>query len=312
MAARLELLHRPAPTADYMAQSSFRAAGIVIGLIGVMLAMIAVIGNFVAAADVGEGTSTRETLAWTFGLTTTAFGTIKFGISVILMGVLVRLWMRIESMKAALPQLQPDAGIDSNPQYGAATTPFGPAVQTAEAPGPLPIHRIAPKPWAPMLAMGVMLLAVGLVLSFVQAGTTGTADFQDLAAWVQGIQFLGDAMLLGGISFLLGSILGALRSAGGELQESMGVVVRTLRMPPSAMPFIALMAAGMMVSIAQFVLYLVATAVDDPAPWFAWLGPLREIGLALILAGIVMALYTISRVLAAQFSRVQEIVTTGR
>ncbi|MCH8948532.1 MAG: hypothetical protein IH789_13070, partial [Acidobacteria bacterium] len=79
-----------------------------------------------------------------------------------------------------------------------------------------------------------------------------------------------------------------LRSGGGEVQESMGLVVRTLRMPPSAMGFIALMAAGVMVSIAQFVLYLVATSVDDPAPWFAWLGPLREIGLALILAGIVL------------------------
>ena len=312
MAARLEALQRPASTADYTGQSSFRAVGVAIGLVGLVLAAIAVIGNFVAAGDVGPGDSTRETLAWTFGLTTTAFGTVKFGIAVILMGVLIRLWMLVGSLETALPQLKPDAEGDASPQYGDVTTPFGRAVQTATAPPPLPIHRIAPKLWAPMLAMGVVLVPIGLVLSFVQAGTSNSADFQDLGAWTQGLQFLGDAMLLAGISFLLGSILAGLRNGGGEVQESMGLVVRTLRMPRSAMGFIALMAAGVMVSIAQFVLYLVATSVDDPAPWFAWLGPLREIGLALILAGIVLALFTISRALAAQFSRAQQIVTTGR
>jgi hypothetical protein len=312
MAARLEVLHRPAPTADYTRQSQFRAVGIAVGLIGLGLAVVALIANLVAAGDVGDGTSTRETLAWSFGLNVTAFGTIKVGIALILMGVLIRLWMRVESMKAALPQLMPSARAEANPSYGDVKTPFGPAVETATAPPPLLIHRMAPKLWAPMLAMGAMLVPIGFVLSIVQAGTSNTSDFQTLSAWVQGLQFLGEAMLLSAISFLLGSILGGLRSGGGEVQESVGVVVRTLKMPPSAMAFVALMAAGVMVSIAQFVLYVIAGAQDDQAAWFAWLGPLREVGLALILSGIVLALFTISRVLGAQFSRITEIVTAGR
>ena len=312
MAVGLGMLHRPATTADFAAPSRYRSVGVAIGLIGVMLAMVGLIANIVAAGDVGEGTTTRETLAWSFGLSTTAFAAVKLGIGVILMGILLRLWMRVESMKAALPQLKPDVAAEGAPTYGDVKTPFGAAVHTQAAPPPLLVHRVAPRLWAPMLAMGAMLVPVGLVLSFVRAGTTDTADFQSLGAWVQGVQFLGEGMLLAGISFLLATILGSLRAGAGEVQESLGVVVRTLRMPPSAMGFIALMAVGVMLSVAQFVLYIVAASVDEPAAWFAWLGPLREIALGLILAGIVLALYTIGTVLAAQFSRVSEIVREGK
>lgn len=128
---------------------------------------------------------------------------------------------------------------------------------------------------------------------------------------MQGLQFLGEGMLLAGISFLLGSIPSALRNGGGEVQESVGVTVKTLKMPASAKAFIAVMMMGVMVSMAQFVLYIVATSVEEPAAWFAWLGPLRELGLGLLLLGIVLALYTIGAVLAFQFNRMREIVTTG-
>jgi hypothetical protein len=150
------------------------------------------------------------------------------------------------------------------------------------------------------------------VLSLIQSGTSDPEDFRDLRAWVQGTQFLGEGMLLGGISFLLGTILAAIREGGGEVQESLGIPVQTLRMPLSAKVFVALMATGMMIMMAQFVLYIVTTGVDDPAPWFAWLGPLRELGLGLLLAGIVLALYTIGTVLGFQFHRIRSIVETGR
>jgi hypothetical protein len=118
--------------------------------------------------------------------------------------------------------------------------------------------------------------------------------------------------LLAGISFLLGTILAALREGGGEVQASLGITVKTLRMPVTAKVFVALMALGVMVAMAQFVLYLVVAAgVDNPAAWFAWLGPVRELGLGLILAGIVMALVTIGNVLSFQFHRIREIVLTG-
>jgi hypothetical protein len=64
--------------------------------------------------------------------------------------------------------------------------------------------------------------------------------------------------------------------------------------------------------VAQFVLYLVVAAGGPgPAVWFAWLGPLREAGLGILLSGVVLALVTIGNVLGFQFSRITEIITTG-
>jgi len=78
---------------------------------------------------------------------------------------------------------------------------------------------------------------------------------------------------------------------------------------------VALMAIGLMVSIAQFVLYVVLAASNPTqvtfASWLAWLGPVREVGLGLLLAGIVMALVTIGTVLGFQFDRIKDIVRTG-
>ena len=311
MATRmLEVLRRPEATAEYARPSRYRPVGFFLGLVGIMLAMVTLIANIVAAGDVGEGASTRETLAWSFGLTTAAFGMIKFGIATILMGVLLRAWMRVESMKVALPQLKPAASGEAA-ALGDIDTPQGKATASQSALPPLLIHRIAPKAWAPMLAMGVMFVVAGLVFSIIQVGVDETDDFLTFGAWVQGTQFLGEGMLLAGISFLLGSILAALRGGGGEVQESLGVTVKTLKMPNSAKLFIGVMMMGVMVSMAQFVLYIFAAYADEPAAWFAWLGPLRELGLGLLLLGIVMALYTIGTVLSFQFARIREIVTTG-
>ena len=162
-----------------------------------------------------------------------------------------------------------------------------------------------------MLAMGAMFVLAGLVMSILQVGEEDAADFLTFSAWVQGTQFLGEAFLLAGISFLLGSILAALRGGGGEVQESLGITVKTLKMPLSAKLFILTMMMGVMVAMAQFVLYVVVAYDDDPAAWFAWLGPLRELSLGLLLLGIVLALYTIGTVLNFQFARIREIVTTG-
>jgi hypothetical protein len=280
-----------------------------LGLLGLSLAVVTLIANFVAADNVGTDPAlVRETLAWSFGLTTTAFGIIKFGIATILMGVLIRAWMRVEAAKDALPRLKVDGPLAPT---GDIETAYGAAVATSEPPAPLLIHRIAPKLWAPMLAMGVMLVPTGLVLAVIQAGADNPADYTTLGAWVQGTQFLGEAMLLAGISFLLGSIMATLRNGGSEVQSSMGLTVKTLKMPLSAKAFIGIMAIGMMVSMAQSVLYIVAAYTDDPAAWFAWLGPFRELGLGLLLLGIVMALYTIGTILGFQFNRMRDIVTTG-
>lgn len=282
-----------------------------LGLVGLGLATVALIANFGVVGDiVDDPIAARETLAWTFGLTVLAFATLKLGIASVLIGVLRRLPHRVEGLKEALPSLRAEAAA-AEPKYGEISMPGGKGTITPKAPGLLPVHKLARIAWAPMLLMGAMAVAAGLVLSLVQAGTTDNGDFVDLAAWVQGLQFLGEAMILAGISFLLGSILAGLRKGGGDVQESLGVPVKTLRMPWSAKVFLGLMMMGMMLGIAQFVLYLVSMSSDSQAVWFAWLGPAREVSLGLLLAGIVFALYTIGTVLRFQFTRIREIVQVG-
>jgi hypothetical protein len=302
-------LRPAAERADYREPSPYRAAGIAIALVGLMAAAIALVANLVVA---DEGIASIDTLAWTFGVQSAALAVIMIGIAVVLTGILLRLWHRVDSIKAALPTLRPQAEPAAGAPQGEIETSYGSAEASATAPEPLPINKMAERAWAPMLVMGPMLVAIGFVLSLIQSGESNPETFINLAGWAQGLQFLGLAMVLSGISFLLGTILSSLRKGGGEVQQSLGVSVQTLKMPASAKAFVALMMAGMMVAIVQFVLYLIAIGQDNPASWFAWLAPVRVFGLGLILAGIVLALYTIGTVLGFQFDRLKSIITSGR
>lgn len=308
MAIAVDLKRRAAAAAP-QSMTRHRAVGFGLAAVGLVLTLVTLVANIVAADQlVSNEEAARQTLAWSFGLSTAAIGTIKLGIGFILIGILVRLWIRVDSVKHSLAQLKPaltepySIGIVEDTAFGVATV-------SRTEPEPLPVHRMARTMWAPMLAMGFMALIGGLLVSFAWAASPADTGLQ---AWTQGLQFLGEGMLLAGISFLLGSILADLRSGGGEVQESLGVAVKTLKMPATAKAFIGLMAVGLMVSVAQFVLYLAAIGTADVATWFAWLGPLREFGLGLILAGIVLALVTIGNVLGFQFQRIRDIATTGR
>jgi hypothetical protein len=319
MSARL-LEARPSLGTDNRSRSRARTIGLTLGFAGVALAtgtLVNAIAAGVLAGRTGEETTIARLLAWSFGLTVTAFGTLKFGIAVILVGILVRLWLRVDAVKDSLPFLKPAGGVDGAPEIGVVQTPYGKATGSAAAPKPLLIHRVATAMWAPMLAMGVMALLAGFVLSLIQTGNIGTdaALATSQSAWVQGLQFLGEGFLLAGISFLLGTILGSLRKGGGEVQETVGVGVKTLDMPLTAKVFVGLMALGLMVEIFQFVAYAVVATFDDPArvtTYFTWLGPVREAGLGILLSGIVLALATIAKALGFQFWRLTEIVRTGR
>ena len=312
MTSTITSLTKPAAGEDYRSPSRQRRIGFVLAFVGLMLAAVTLIANIVAAGS-DDPQSAAETLAWSFGLTTAAFGTIKLGIAVILVGILVRLWLRIESVKTALPELIAEG--DDNTRLGAISTEFGPATVTNHVPDPLPIHRMARTMWAPMIAMGYMAVIAGLIVSFVWSSNVGTETGAGAQAWTQGLQFLGEGLLLAGISFLLGSILGSLREGGGNVQKSLDLNVETLDMPKTAVGFVALMALGLMVSIGQFVGYVFVAATVDTAQsfasWLAWLGPLREAGLGLLLAGIVLALVTIGNVLGFQFSMLRRFITTG-
>lgn len=314
MATRLDALTHPISVSDYKATTRHREIGYVLAAVGLMLAVVTLIAN-ISAANSSDPATAAETLAWSFGLTTTAFGTIKFAIAVILAGILVRLWVRVESVKVAVGGLKP-AG-DGQIHAGDVKTSYGAATDSATVPKSLPIHKMARTMWAPMLAMGAMLVLVGLVVSLVWVGNVGTRTGSGAQAWTAGLQFLGEGFLLGGISFLLGSILASLREGGGDVQEGLGVTVKTLKMPTTAKVFVGLMMIGVMLAVLQFVLYLVVVygetdrTLQSFQAWLAWLGPLRELSLGLLLAGIVMALVTIGNVLGFQFDRIKEIIKTG-
>ena len=305
MATMIHTRVRPSATDDYRARSRPRTIGLSIATFGLALTSIAFVANLAAA---GDQPARAATLPWSFGLTTLGFGTIKLAVGVILWGILMKLWLRIDAIKEALPRL---AYIEraTTTARGTVSTPYGKATIGNTVPAELGIHRMAKTMWRPMLAMGIMAVGIGFVVSLEWA-RSGTVT---ASAWTQGLQFLGEGMLLAGISFLLGTILWAIRTGGGEVQHGLGVAVKTLNMPATAKAFVALMMLGLMISVAQFIGYLVVAAGSvNTAAWLAFLGPLRELGLALILSGITLALVTIGNVLRFQFDRIVEIVKTGR
>ena len=319
MAITINTLTRPGADAPVAARSGLRSAGLALAGLGLMLVAVSFINGLVAgdlARQGGSAAQVEALNAWSFGLTTAGFGTVKLGIGIVLLAIVRHIWIRVASVKAALPGLV-GAKSGSREPTGRLASPHGTADATATAPPALLIHRMAGALWAPMLVMGAMLVLAGLVLSFVAAGNVA-AD-PDVAraqrAWVQGLQFLGEGALLSGISFLLGTILGAIRAGGGEIQEGLGLTVHTLRMAWTAKAFVALMAAGLMVEVAQFAGYAYVATLGDSATFAAvstWLGPLREFGLGLLLSGIVLALAAIARALGFQFARLTQIITSGR
>ncbi len=297
---------RPAADADYRAPSSQRRLGLRLAVLGLAITSIAFIGNLVALGQ--SGSARAQTLAWTFGVTTSGFAATKTAIAIILWGILLKLWLRADSLKVALPKLIGIPGPDSTP-VGDHQTEFGVVTVAAKAPGPLLMHKLAKKMFRPMLVMGVMIVLAGLVVSFVEAGSVPNVA---ASAWKQGLQFLGEGMLLSGISFLLGTILWAIRTAGGEIQESLGVKVHVPKMPKSAKGFVGLMMFGLVAEVVQFIGYVSVAGASSVPTAFVWLGPLREFGLGLILAAIAMALAAIANVLGFQFSRVQELIRGGQ
>ncbi|MCH8994634.1 MAG: hypothetical protein IH959_06650 [Chloroflexi bacterium] len=218
-------------------------------------------------------------------------------------------------------------------------TKFGSVTVTPAGTGQSMMHTMANWMWLPMIMMGVMAVAtaVGLGIAQAQVGSDlgeeftalRQANFETLKPLTAGSLFLGIAFLLSGISFLLGTILGALRWGGGEMQESVGGPVKTLKMPMSAMMFLGLMMMGLMFALLAFgTLIFVATQAHDAwigasaagvpgnadalgraQTYGSWANPLRLAAIGVLLSGIALALYTISNVLGFQFSRIRELIT---
>lgn len=222
------------------------------------------------------------------------------------------------------------------------------------APGMTKMQEMARRMWAPMFAMGAMVVLAALGIGAVQANFASDLHEVDAATreaatvsgnlldkqqfiettniWLPRFQLLGMGLMFSGITFLLATILGNLRLYGGLVQEKSGRRVLALKPPWSAQAFPMLMMTGLMTLIGAFVVSIViaTTASDvygnsiseinaatagssllsdfqDVQTFGAWLQAFAFTGLALILSGIVLALYTIAQVLRFQHNRIAEL-----
>ena len=149
------------------------------------------------------------------------------------------------------------------------------------------------------------------------------------------IKLQGMGMILGGVTSLLATILGALRTGGGRVQEPLGIPIRIIKPPKIARIFPMLMMMGMMILIASLTIAIVVAPVSygywnhsiatelNPAAAGsqllgslstintvnAWLAPFKFVGVASLLTGIGLALATIIRVLRWQSERLWDVLS---
>ena len=219
------------------------------------------------------------------------------------------------------------------------------------------MQAMASKMWIPFIAMGFMIVVVAFIYGLVNASITsdyfsaskevreaavGGSDLatdkafiESTKAWLPSFKFLGMGMILGGVTFLLATILGALRTGGGRVQEALVVPVRVAKPPMSAQLFPMFMMMGMMVLVASLVIgvvlafltydywnHSIATELNSAIAGSglltdletinsvqAWLAPFKFVGIAFLLTGIGLALATIVRVLRWQSNRLWELLS---
>ncbi|MCH8206890.1 MAG: hypothetical protein IH956_07790 [Chloroflexi bacterium] len=217
------------------------------------------------------------------------------------------------------------------------------------------MQAMASKMWAPFIGMGFMLVAASFIIGLIVSGVAAdyfafskevretAAKGSDLAtdrafieatkAWLPTLKFLGMGMLLGGVTFLLATILGALRVGGGRVQEALGVEIKLIKPPVTARLFPMVMMMGMMILMAALVIGIVLATLTysywnhsiaaelNPSTggllsdlgtinaMKLWLEPFKFVGLALLLTSIGLALATIVHVLRAQSSRLWDILS---
>ncbi len=213
------------------------------------------------------------------------------------------------------------------------------------------MQAMASKMWMPMIAMGFMVVVVALIYGVIvstaaadyfsfskmtrEAAATGSdlakekAFIESTKAWLPAFKFLGIGMILSGVTFLLATILGALRVGGAGVQQALGETVRMPKLPMTAQMFPMFMMMGLMVLIASLVIGIILAVISsgywnhsiagelNPAVEGSqllgalstissikmWLAPLKFIGMALLLSGIGLALATIVGILRWQSNR---------
>ncbi len=192
--------------------------------------------------------------------------------------------------------------------------------------------------WMPMMIMGVMMLGSGAIIAGVNsfhvdeffgfnlpgvrdAAGLGAADLGDLRTfrsvqtWLPGYQFMGMGLMFASITMVVAAILGRLRVLGGTVQGSLGARVVYPPFPMTARIFPMLMLFGLIVLETQLGLsaWLATEAksgdfltVDTHADWVQGM---RLAGVAIMLTGIALALYTITGVMRFMASRIRQVAS---
>lgn len=195
--------------------------------------------------------------------------------------------------------------------------------------------------WLPMLAMGLMAVAIGFVASvsagveigdfFGGEGAEALRTGRSTGAWAVATVFLGMAFILSSITMVLVNILRTMRDSGRDVQQSLRArEILQLEKPWTGHLIPPVMMMGMMTVVVAFGLGVwQATLISDvPAAGIAdasvlegealadlgtaeavgqWLGPLNLLGLALIFVSIVLALRTIVKAITFQAQRLQQL-----
>ena len=189
--------------------------------------------------------------------------------------------------------------------------------------------------WAPMAAMGIMLVfaAFGMAIARSQLTVNLSTEFsavdkanlETLGQLIPGFMFLGFAMIFAGISFSIARILGVFRTGGGLVQDAVGKGIKTPVMPITAWVFLGGMMMAMMVLIFAFIGHVYAAtqahdawinatagiagneaALGRAETWGTWLEGLRRFGVGLYLVSITFGLATIIKVIRFQTLRMKE------
>jgi len=174
------------------------------------------------------------------------------------------------------------------------------------------IPAMARKLWRPMVAMGLMTVAAGVIVGIVQANLNVPLHVSQVAAWNPGVLFLGIGFLLSAVTFLLATILGELRDGGTSVQQALGEKALILKRPLTGKLFPPAMMMGLMTLIAALAVGFVQAAKLDNNPGAAadigaWIGPLRFAGVALLFTAVALALATIVHSLRFQAARIEQI-----
>ncbi len=180
-------------------------------------------------------------------------------------------------------------------------------------------QQIGGKLWLPMFAMSLIGFAGGIIVAVIRAAELSDNGISDTSEALHhlgaGFMFIGFAAVLAAISFAIARILGVFRSGGGEVQETVGTTVHTLKMPISAKVFLGGMMMAMMLILIPVILHFVFAAdvsdtlasIEESEERFIVLEGIRRIGVALYLLAIAFGLATIIKVLRFQAIRIREL-----